>query len=396
MVLGINRILRTDKVAKPAPDQASDASAGASTDSAAEAELQEQTLIQAYDVLLVDLDGVVYTGADAIPGAVDGLNQATDLGHTVGFLTNNAARTPETVAAQLNGFGIHTDAAHIVTSPHAAVPLLASQIPAGAEVLVIGGEGLLREVEHAGFNVTHTATPETKGVIQGFAPDVAWTDLAEAAYAVSGGAVWIGTNSDWTIPREKGIAPGNGTLLSAVHTATGTMPVVAGKPERPIYKTAFSRFKGERYVAIGDRLDTDILGGNRAKIDTIIVLTGVDKAKQILAANKDERPSYIIPTLAELHQPYDAVALDGDTASCGGVTVTLKDAVLRVQTGDPTSVQALRAAAALVWHGDRPIWAMDVDERIVGEPTPSAVPSAPKDDSAESSAPSISSEQATK
>lgn len=347
MVLGIKGIRKTD----PAQD------------------LQEQTLVQAYDVLLVDLDGVVYTGAHAIPAATEGLNAAVDAGHVVGFLTNNASRTPETVAEQLQSFGLTTDAAHIVTSPHAAVPLLAKQIDAGAEVLVVGGPGLRDAVAAAGFKIVSKATDATRGVIQGFDPSVAWTDLAEAAYAIANGAVWVGTNSDWTIPRERGIAPGNGTLLSAVHTATGAMAQVAGKPERPIYDAAFERFPATRYLAIGDRLDTDILGGNRAGIDTLLVLTGIDRAKAVLAAVPEQRPTYIVDDLSALHAAYAPAVVDGDVATCGDAEVTCRDAVLRVTQGDPTSVEALRAATALVWTGDRPIWAMDVDAELLGEST---------------------------
>ena len=109
-------------------------------------------------------------------------------------------------------------------------------------ILVVGGEGLTSEVTKAGFVVTRSALDAPAAVIQGFSPDVGWVHLAEAAYALQGGGVvWVATNTDWTIPQARGTAPGNGTLVSAVHTAVGQLPVVAGKPEVAIFEEALSR-----------------------------------------------------------------------------------------------------------------------------------------------------------
>src|SRR5690606_27523275 len=133
-------------------------------------------------------------------------------------------------------------------------------------------EGLVVEAEKAGYSVTRSAEDSPAAVVQGFAPEVAWTDLAEAAFALKvpedeGGIPWIATNTDWTIPRERGVAPGNGTLVSAVHTAVGRLATVAGKPETPIFEEALARFSAASPLFIGDRLDTDILGAARAGID---------------------------------------------------------------------------------------------------------------------------------
>ncbi len=325
----------------------------------------DRTLIDGFDVLLFDLDGVIYTGAQAVPYAVESLNHAASTGKRLGYLTNNASRTTQTVADHLSELGISAvSAADVVSSPEAAVPLLASQVPAGSEVLVVGGEGLLREVARAGFTITRTATPKTAGVIQGFAPDVTWTDLAQASYAIESGAVWIGTNGDWTIPREQGIAPGNGTLIAAVHTATGAFPEVAGKPERHIYDTARARFGAKRPLMIGDRLDTDILGANRSEMASLLVLTGVDTPLSVLRADRDQRPTYIGRDTRTLNEYYAPAVVNGNVATCGETEVRLDRAVLTVVAGDPRGVEALRAACALVWNSSIPPTAVLVPDGL--------------------------------
>ena len=119
-------------------------------------------------------------------------------------------------------------------------------------------------------------------VVQGFAPELGWKDLAEAAFALADpDRLWVATNTDWTIPVDRGIAPGNGTLVSAVHAAVGRLPVVAGKPETPLFTTAVERFSAERPFFVGDRLDTDIKGANAAGMPSALVLTGIDGAKEL-------------------------------------------------------------------------------------------------------------------
>src|SRR5690606_19093900 len=131
-----------------------------------------------------------------------------------------------------------------------------------------------------------------------FAPHLGWKDLAEASFALQEGPngetiPWIATNTDWTFPLERGIAPGNGTLVSAVHTAVQRLPEFAGKPETPIFETAFERFGTRNALMLGDRLDTDIQGASAAGIASVHVLTGVDRPKQLLATPKGARPDFI-------------------------------------------------------------------------------------------------------
>jgi len=322
------------------------------------------TPLDGVDLLLFDLDGVVYAGHQAIPHAVGSITRAQQATR-VAYLTNNAARTDVAVAEQLSGFGLRVAPDDIVTSPQAAVVLLADRVPAGATVLVVGGEGLTSEVEKAGFVVTRSADDGPAAVIQGFHPSVGWADLAEASYALrpNPDIPWIATNTDWTIPQSRGVAPGNGTLVSAVHTAVGRLPVVAGKPERAIFDAAVARFGGSRPLFVGDRLDTDILGANRAGQASALVLTGIDGPKQVLAAEADSRPRYLLADLRDLFAPYPAPVVEerrGMTrVSSGRARVTVeRDAVRLDRGGEP--VEVLRAASAAIWGTGKPIYALDV------------------------------------
>lgn len=319
------------------------------------------------DVVLADLDGVVYASHTAIPHAVDALNAAAASGRRIGYLTNNASRTPQTVAAQLRDLGLDAAPDDIVSSPQAAVVLLAELVAPGSTILVVGGDGLVSEVERAGFRVTRSADDAPAAVVQGFAPQVAWTDLAEAAFALKGGDAgipWVATNTDWTIPQARGTAPGNGTLVSAVHTAVGRLPVVAGKPERALFDVAIARFSARTPLFIGDRLDTDILGARRAGMPSALVLTGIDGPKQLLAAAADSRPDYVLADLRGLAEPYPATLDETDArgdrrVQVGDAVVLHRGASLTLESPG-TPIDRIRAAAAAVWGAGVPIYALDV------------------------------------
>ena len=213
------------------------------------------TPLDGVDAVLADLDGVVYAGPGPLPYAIESLNAAGET-RRLGYITNNASRTDASVAGHLRELGLEAQPDDVVTSPQAAMRLLATRIAPGSTVLVVGGEGLVVEVEKAGFVVTRSADDAPAAVVQGFAPEVGWAQLAEAAYALKvpeedGGIPWIATNTDWTIPQARGIAPGNGTLVSAVHTAVGRLATVAGKPETPIFEEAVARFGAQHPLFLG-------------------------------------------------------------------------------------------------------------------------------------------------
>ncbi|MCA1307955.1 HAD-IIA family hydrolase [Microbacterium sp. 2216-1] len=324
------------------------------------------------DALLADLDGVVYAGPHALPHAIENLNRAGE-SMRLGYITNNASRTDADVAAHLTDLGLTVAPDEVVTSPQAAMRLLSTIVPAPATILIVGGEGLVVEAQKAGYTVTRSAEDAPAAVVQGFAPEVAWTDLAEAAFALKlpedeGGIPWISTNTDWTIPRERGVAPGNGTLVSAVHTAIGRLSTVAGKPEKPIFEEAVARFGAQRPLFLGDRLDTDIAGAVRAGIDSALVLTGIDRPKHVLAAPQGSQPDYILADLRDLHAPYPATTEKDGVFTVNGASVRVVDADVQILAEGQTQIDLLRAGAAAIWATGRAIYAFRVPERLYADP----------------------------
>lgn len=329
------------------------------------------TPLERVSLLLADLDGVIYQGKKALPHAVDALRKAAKK-ITLGYITNNASRTPRAVAEQLAGYGLPATAQDVVTSPQSAARMLSGLIEPGALVLVVGGEGLVTEVESAGYRVTRVADDEPEAVVQGFAPEVGWTQLAEASFALQRrpDIPWVATNTDWTIPVEGGIAPGNGAMVSAVHLAVGRLAVFAGKPEPEIFHVALDRwgFATDSTLMIGDRLDTDILGANRAGIRSALVLTGIDSAKTLLASDATMRPTYVLEDLRDLHKPYPEIrrSIDSDgvhTVEVGRSVVRRKEHVIRVARRG-SSIDLIRAGAAIVHDSGLKIFGLDVDPQI--------------------------------
>jgi HAD superfamily hydrolase (TIGR01450 family) len=321
--------------------------------------------------IFVDLDGVIYQGSRAIDHAVAALQKAAKK-HSLGYITNNAARTPAQVADQITGFGLPATPESVVTSPQSAAKVLKSLLPAGARVLVVGGVGLSSEVEAAGFVVLEKADDGPDAVVQGFAPHVGWANLAEASFALQRRPEipWVATNTDWTIPVEGGIAPGNGALVSAVHLAVGRLATFAGKPEKEIFDLALERFgvtPGEALM-IGDRLDTDIAGARRAGMKSALVLTGIDSAKTLLAADASMQPDYVLEDLRQLHKPYPKAHTSVDangvhTVEVGLAVVRRKDNVVRVaRAGAP--IDLVRAGARIVHDSGLKIFGLEVDPQI--------------------------------
>ncbi len=332
----------------------------------------ERTPLHDVDVVLADLDGVVYAGTGALPHAIESLNRSRD-GRRLGYITNNASRTDVSVADHLRHLGLDAAPSDIVTSPQAAVRLLAERIAPGATVLVVGGEGLIDELHKAGFAVTRSADDAPAAVVQGFAPEVGWAQLAEAAYALAvpeedGGIPWIATNTDWTIPQARGVAPGNGTLVSAVHTAVGRLATVAGKPEVPIFQEAVARFGARHPLFLGDRLDTDILGANRAGIPSALVLTGIDRPKHVLAAPAGSQPTYILGDLRELHVPYPEPTVHDGVVTVGAARVRVDGADVRIIDEGDRPIDLLRAGATAIWDTGRAIYGFRVPERLYADP----------------------------
>ena len=289
-------------------------------------------LVARYAAVVCDLDGVVYRGPTAVPHAVEVLG---GLDVPVLYATNNASRSPADVATHLRALGLACTPDAVATSSQAGAWLLADRLAEGSPVLAVGGAGVSAALAEAGLRPVLPAdarhTP-VEAVLQGYGPAVTATDLAEAAYAVEGGATWVATNTDGTLPTDRGVAPGNGSLVAAVERAVGHPPhLVAGKPAPPLYQLCAGRLElpVDRVLAVGDRLDTDIEGAVAAGMDSLLVLTGVDDLRACLAAPPQRRPTWVAPDLRALLADPD----DGDHG-----LVVLADAV--------RAVYAARDAAA--------------------------------------------------
>ncbi len=329
-----------------------------------------------YDVALLDLDGVVYRGPEAVPGAAQALAAAKDAGMRLAFVTNNASRSPSAIAAQLSGLGVPARAGDVVTSAQAAATLIAQRFPAGSPVLVAGAIGLRLALRERGLRPVSVAADRPVAVVQGYAPDMNYGLLAEAGVAVRDGAWYVATNADSTLPSPRGPQPGNGSLLQVIITATGTQPVVAGKPETPLHAESIARTGAQRPLVIGDRLDTDIEGGVRGGADSLLVLTGVSTAADAVMAPAIRRPTYLAADLGGLleAQPVvgprggespaghakDGHAKDGHgedrqvVVHCGGWQARRPggDEPLGL-TGDGAWIDGLRALCAAAWSGQQ-------------------------------------------
>ncbi|MFF4757903.1 HAD-IIA family hydrolase [Streptomyces sp. NPDC001292] len=307
-----------------------------------------QALSEAYDTALLDLDGVVYAGGHAIAHAVDSLGTARAGGMHLAYVTNNALRTPAAVAAHLTELGIRAEAADVVTSAQAVARLIADQVPQGARVLVIGGEGLRTALRERGLEPVESADDDPAAVVQGYGgPGLPWGRFAEACYAIARGVPWFASNTDLTIPSARGIAPGNGAAVEVVRIATGAEPQVAGKPLPPMHRETILRTGAERPLVVGDRLDTDIEGAFNGGVDSLLVLTGVTDGARLLAAPPQHRPTYVDADLRGLLTGQPGITREGDGFRCGGWTATANTSL--ELHGDGEALDGLRALCAAAW-----------------------------------------------
>lgn len=309
--------------------------------------LTAHPLVQEHDAFLLDLDGVVYRGAAALPHAASCLAAARARGVRLAFVTNNAARPAAEVADHLRELGIEAQPEDVTTSAQAGARLVLERVGESAAVLAVGGPGVDDALTAAGLRPVRRArdgeTEPVAAVLMGYGPDVSWRDLAAASYAVTGGAVFVATNTDLTIPTADGIAPGNGTLVEAVRHATGVEPAVAGKPFPPLTSLAMTQVGGEHPLVVGDRLDTDIQGASGLELPSLLVLTGVTGAEELLQARPDRRPTYLAADLRGVLGRGRRFVPDPEAAEVG------EDGRLRLGPGDDDPLRRLRAAAWASW-----------------------------------------------
>ncbi|MFE5571652.1 HAD-IIA family hydrolase [Amycolatopsis japonica] len=265
-------------------------------------------LITRYRGLICDLDGVVYRGSSAVPHAVETLNRVTARGTPVVFATNNASRPPEEVSEHLRGLGVAPRGWSVVTSSQAAAAHLAERLGRGTPVFAVGGPGVARALTEAGLTPVRVAdldgTP-VEAVVQGLGTDVTWRELAAVGRLADAGATWVATNVDLTLPTPYGRAPGNGALVALVRTATSASPHVVGKPRAALFDLARHRLGTvhSETLVCGDLLDTDIEGANSAGLDSLLVLSGASRLRDLACAEPSARPTYVTADLSGLLAP---------------------------------------------------------------------------------------------
>ncbi len=306
------------------------------------------TLVQEHDCLLLDLDGTVFRGHEPTAGAVETLAAVTS---RMLYVTNNASRSSDEVAQHLRAMGFAAAPDDVVTSAQSAANLLADRLPAGAAVLVVGTESLAAEIKNVGLKPVRQWADGPVAVVQGHSPETAWPDLAEAALAIRGNALWVAANVDRTLPSERGLVPGNGSMVAALQAATDREPTVTGKPQPRLMTDALSRGNFRNPLVVGDRLDTDIAGANAAGLPSLMVLSGVSTASEAVRAVVGERPHYIAADLRSLYDHADALRVGPHPAwrvEVGEATVTIHS------TGSEPrdSLTVIRATANAVWNSD--------------------------------------------
>ena len=249
--------------------------------------------------IVLDMDGVLWRGTRLLPGVNAFLHalQTHALPHI--FATNNATSTPEEIAAKALPFDLDLDPKKILTSSQAAVSYMKPIVEQNTKVLVLGESGLVSAVEQAGYLIQSTAK-DVEAVIVGLDREVNWAKLSEACYAIEQGSLFVGTNMDPSFPTERGNAPGNGAILHAIEHVTGVAPVVLGKPEPYLYLKAAKMLnkKPESILVVGDRLETDIEGGQRAGMATALMLTGISSRADI--DQYHSKPDFVYDTLDQL------------------------------------------------------------------------------------------------
>ena len=319
------------------------------------------TFIDAFDGFIVDADGVLYRGSTPVPYAIDAMTKVAQ-SRPWCVVTNNAASAPGVVAEKLRGLGLVADDDNIVTSSQGAAVFLAQHdIAASAHVFVVGGAGIDHALLEAGFVPVREPDPTAVAVVQGLGMEVCWSDLANAGYAIQSGALWVATNPDTSLPTEQGLAPGNGALVAALSATLGRQPdAVTGKPEPLLFEVAAQRLGAGTPLVIGDRVDTDICGANRAGMESLLVLTGVVQARDLatlVSVDPESRPTYLAADLRVLADSVDGARITDTEAPGGGALGEVRRLLARSWAGikplsesDPALVSACSALAEDLRH----------------------------------------------
>jgi 4-nitrophenyl phosphatase len=266
--------------------------------------------------LIIDMDGVLWHGEQPLPGLVPFFQLLRDKKLPFILATNNAGMTQDEYVAKLARMGVTVAQSEILTSSMATALYLAQQHnSAETKVFVIGAEGARRPLLEKGFTLTDVYeinTPETPNagadiVVCGLDKNLSWDKLATATLNIRAGAKFVGTNADVTLPTERGITHGNGAILAAIQAATDVAPTVVGKPEPIMYQQAIALLGVDpaETIAIGDRLNTDILGAVNAGIRSLLVLTGISTREELTTL--DYAPTWIMEDIQEVTEKLKAL-----------------------------------------------------------------------------------------
>lgn len=262
---------------------------------------------------LMDMDGVLIKGATLIPGAEEFVSRLRDGGIPFLVLTNNSLYTQRDLQARLARSGLHLRTEEIFTSALATAQFLQSQKPEGT-AYVIGEAGLTTALHDVGYILTDVR-PDY--VVLGETLTYSFQRLTQAVRLVSQGARFIATNPDVIGPTEDGIVPATGAVAALISEATGIKPYFVGKPNPLMMRSALRRIEGhsETSVMIGDRMDTDIVAGTEAGMETVLVLSGVTRSQDV--ERFPYRPSYIVNSVADIYPP-EVAGADGKTDQARG------------------------------------------------------------------------------
>ncbi len=250
--------------------------------------------------LILDMDGVLYRGNTALPGAASFLKWLDRRGIDYLMLTNNSVRTPAGWCEKMSALGMPVSEHHIMTAAQATGAYLYQRAPKGGSVYIIGGEGLHQAI--LGQPDVRFTLDERRPdyVVVGLDPELTYDKLRIGCLAIRAGAAFIASNPDTTFPSEEGVIPGAGTIAAALEACTSVKPTVVGKPEAVAFDLALARLGADRRLTamLGDRLDTDIDGGRRAGLTTIMVMTGISTQQELEASLV--KPDYVFAGLPEL------------------------------------------------------------------------------------------------
>ena len=319
-----------------------------------------RALSEEYDLALLDLDGVVYIGPDAVDGAAERLAAASAAGMALAYVTNNASRPPAKVAGHLTALGIPAEEDDVVTSAQAAARLLRETLEPGSPVFVIGGQGLIEALDELGLRGVQSLDDAPVAVVSGYNPDLRWRTLTDGAILVRRGLPWVAANTDFTVPTPAGPGIGNGVLVDVVARFSGRTPVVAGKPRPPLFEETRRRVGGSRPLVVGDRLDTDIEGAHNTGLDSLLVLTGVTGVSELVVATPVQRPSYISLGLEGLGLPHPAPEERDEGFELGGWRAVAQHGSVKVE-GDGEPADWWRVLASAAWaHLDATGQSVDV------------------------------------